>query len=222
MRRTVCRRPVATSSSKACCRLDSWTAEECLASLPTTYLLIGLGFPCFLYQTGIFLMLSLCPFYTACSRRNVALLFHLTALEKDWSGLFYLYSTHSQQTFSHDSFQSDQDETMLFSRSPCWFDSNTDALGVGCHQNVSVFGESGMRLKNQLYHRQGALSLFYRPSTLVADIKQCQHLFGVVCLSIQSISPLLTLFVVSTSQLLRDISGSSAGGNSTFSARHSC
>lgn len=54
-----CHRPVATSSNKACCRLDSWTVEECLASLPNTYLLFGFDSQCFLNQTGIFLVLSL-------------------------------------------------------------------------------------------------------------------------------------------------------------------
>ena len=76
-------------------------------------------------------MLSLCPFFTQPAQGgNVARLFHLTALERDWSGLFYLHSTHSQQTFSHDSFQSDQAETILFNGSPHWFDSYTDALGL--------------------------------------------------------------------------------------------
>lgn len=40
--------PVATSSNKLCCRADSWTIEECLASLPTTY-----HFPHVLHQAGI-------------------------------------------------------------------------------------------------------------------------------------------------------------------------
>lgn len=50
---------MATSSNKACCHLHSWTVEECLALVPTTYLLFGFYSPCFLYQAGIFLMLSL-------------------------------------------------------------------------------------------------------------------------------------------------------------------
>ena len=170
MRRTVCRRPVATSSSEACCRLDSWTVEECLASLPATYLLTGLDFPCIVYQTGIFPMLSLCPFYTAHSRRERCTVISPHGSWKRLLRSVLLYGTHSQLRFSHGSFQLDQVETTLFNQSPSWFDINTDALGLWVESAAIRVGNETQKSTISLTR---SFKSFYRPSTLVAEIKQC-------------------------------------------------